>query len=179
MKKHKHAFIRNALVWLGLHISNLGNWIFCLGWEGSQAELECAEDIPEEYHSDRQQVIPQLPRSGMGLNVTFMKYLIVKLGDSSLTPARWKNPPSMRYLNLSHFKGQPMEPIYRFKGPRSKPHGSDVLLLNLSGAERNLRNAIRLLRDTADHEEACTLLGQIQNLKRKHTNENIEKEQRT
>jgi hypothetical protein len=41
-------------VWLGLKITYIGDWFFNLGWNHSQAELDAAEDTPEEYRSNRQ-----------------------------------------------------------------------------------------------------------------------------
>lgn len=47
--------LRKLSVWLGLKLNAIGDFFFHLGWEGSQAELDAAEDTPEEYRSKRQQ----------------------------------------------------------------------------------------------------------------------------
>jgi hypothetical protein len=44
----------------------------------------------------------------------------------------------------------------------------DILLQNLSGAERLIRHSARLIENAEDYTDTCKLLGQLRNLQRKY-----------
>jgi len=48
-------WLRESGMWLSVQLSELSSWLWSRSFEGSQYELDIAEDTPEAYRNQRQQ----------------------------------------------------------------------------------------------------------------------------